>query len=194
MRFDTISRSSGALAILVVLGVALGGCAAGSAPGGGSGSITSGPPSPVGVGGLKRDASGAIDACALVNVAQIGEAIGTPAIEAVPYGGAECRWKVTPLIQFPGSVDPWVDVQFFAGDTEMRAVEVAPGTNGVVAIEGLGDRAFRTNQYRHLWVKHGSDVFVVRSSLTALGDDTEVSRAAAEAIEVLLARLVLDQL
>ncbi len=43
-------------------------------------------------------------------------------------------------------------------------------------------------------VQQGSDVFVVRSSLPALSDEGETSRTAAEALEVILAHLVLDQL
>ena len=64
----------------------------------------------------------------------------------------------------------------------------------MVPIDGLGDRAFRTNLYPHLWVQHGQDVFVVGSRLTSSTDDSEASRAIAEETEVLFARLILDQL
>jgi hypothetical protein len=145
-------------------------------------------------GSVKRDSVGAVDACALLSAEQIEAVAGTAVVETTPYGTAECRWTVEPLAGFPGSETPWLDVQFFENDDPMRGVEAAPGTEGVVPIGGLGDRAFRTNVNRHLWVQHGSDVFVVRSSLPGLADESESSRAAAEAIEVLLARLVLDQL
>ena len=141
-----------------------------------------------------RGADGAVKACALLSSEALEAAVGTHVIEAVPYGDPECRWRVEPLPAFPGAADTWLDVQFFANDLPMQAVESAPDTKGVVAVDGLGDRAFRTNAFHHLWVKHGSDVFVVRSRLRALGDDSEASRFAGEALEVLLARAVLAQL
>lgn len=203
MSFDDVGRGSVRLVAVLVLAAAMGGCAGGSAPGGSTGGAASGPSAVASTGsgattggdhGIKRDASGAVDPCALLTAAQIEAAIGTPVVEAVPYGGIECRWTVKPLPAFAGSEDPWLDVQFFENDKPMLHIEADPGTKGVVAIDGLGDRAFRTNVNRHLWVQHGSDVFVVRSRLSALTDDSETSRAAAEAIEALLARLVLDQL
>ena len=99
-----------------------------------------------------------------------------------------------PLAAFPGAADTWLDVQFFANDLPMQSVEAEPGTKGVVTVDGLGDRAFRTNSFHHLWVKHGSDVFVVRSRLRALNDTSDASRLAGQALEVLLARAVLAQL
>lgn len=186
----------------MILAVVISGCASGSAASAGAGSSTSGAPAPsagssaasVGTGSVKRDVIGAVEACALLTAEQIEAAIGTAVTETVPYGTAECRWTVEPLPEFPGSERPWLDVQFFENDNPMRAVEVAPGTEGVVAVDGLGDRSFRTNVNHHLWVQYGTDVFVVRSSLPAISDETEASQAAAEAIEVLLARLVLDEL
>lgn len=203
MRFHDVTRRPVHLAAVLVLSIATAGCGAGAAPG--DGGATSGAPTApaasVGVdatsdgsASVKRDAAGAVEACALLSVEQIKAVVGSAVTEAVPYGTAECRWTVQPLTDFAGSERPWVDVQFFENDYWMRSVEAAPGTNGVVAIDGLGDRAFRTNQFRHLWVQRGSDVFVVRSSLPALTDESEASRAAAEAIESALARLVLDQL
>jgi hypothetical protein len=198
MKFDNVKRWSICLTAVVLITTALGGCAGGGAgaptvitPG-----VTSSSPEATSSGDstIKRDSAGAVDPCALLTLAQIEAVIGTPVVETIPYGDIECRWKVKPLAAFPGSVDPWLDVQFFPNDTQMRDVEAAPGTEGVVAIGGLGDRAFRTNQNRHLWVQHGNDVFVVRSSLTDLSDESEINRSAAEAIEVFLARLVLDQL
>ncbi len=143
---------------------------------------------------VARAADGAVNACALMPAAAIQAAIGTSVVEAVPYGDAECRWRVEPLPAFPGATDTWVDVQFFANDIPMTHVEAAPDTGGVTAVDGLGDRAFRTNSFHHLWVKHGSDVYVVRSRMRSLSDTTDASRTAGEAIEVLLARAVLAQL
>lgn len=203
MRFHDVTRRPVRLAAMLSLAAVMTGCAAGAAPSGGAatpasvapGVSSSVPGSTTGAaGGVTRGATGAIDACALLTSAQIQAAIGTPVTEAINYGDIECRWRVTPLAAFPGSQDPWVDVQFYENDLPMKHIESDPGTKGVVAIDGLGDRAFRTNVNRHMWVQHGSDVFVVRSSLPSLSDDTEKSRDAAEALEVLLARLVLSQL
>lgn len=193
MNHHDTTRRPFRLAAVALLAAAMTGCAGGSAPSAGTTAGFSDAPA-AGGGSVKRDASGAVNPCALLTPAQIEAAVGTPVVGTIPYGEIECRWTVTPLPALPGSVDPWLDVQFWPNDTQMRDVEAAPGTGGVVAIGGLGDRAFRTNQYRHLWVQHGTDVFVVRSRLGALGDESEASRAAAEAIEVLLARLVVDQL
>ena len=113
-------------------------------------------------------------------------------VVTTPYGDTECRWTIGPLAAIPGRTDPWLDAQSFANDLLMLQVEAGAGPGGVTAIEGLGDRAFRTSQYRHLWVQHGQDVFVVRSGLTGLSDDSEASQTAAEAIELLFARLILD--
>jgi hypothetical protein len=192
MRFQVATRQP-ALAAVILLAAAMGGCAGGASPSGSGGAGASG----AAAGGnseIKRDASGAVNPCALLTPSQIEAAVGTGVVATVPYGDIECRWTVKPLPAFPGSADPWLDVQFWPNDAQMRDVEAAPATGGIVAIDGLGDRAFRTNEFRHLWVKHGTDVFVVRSRLGALGDESETSRAAAEVIEVLLARLVLDQL
>lgn len=203
MRFDDVTIRTRRLVGVLSLVIAVGGCAGGSASAGGVGT---GVPSTQGVasgtsattsdsgGEVKRAADGTVDPCALLTPAQIEVAIGTPIVKTTPYGDIECRWTVKPLSAFAGSVDPWIDVQFWPNDKPMLHVEADPGTNGVVAIDGLGDRAFRTNVNRHLWVQHGNDVFVVRSRLSALTDESETSRAATEAIEVLLARLVLDQL
>lgn len=188
---DTTRRRAG-IAAVALLTATISACAGGSSP---SREPSAGAPdAPPAGGSVKRDASGAVNACALLTPSQIEAAIGTPVLATTPYGEIECRWTVEPLPALPGSIDPWLDVQFWPADTQMRDVEAAPATGGVVAIDGLGDRAFRTNETRHLWVKHGTDVFVVRSRLGALGDESEASQAAAEAIEVLLARLMLDQL
>lgn len=191
----------GAVPLLVIL---LAGCAAGAAPtNGGAGTPASNLPgaastSPAetsaNAGGVKRGATGAIDACQLLTSAQIEGAIGTPVTEATNYADIECRWTVKPLAAFPGSQDPWVDVQFFGNDLPMKHIEADPGTKGVVAIDALGDRAFRTNVNRQMWVQHGSDAFVVRSRFRGPNDDTDKSRDAAEALELLMARLVLAQL
>lgn len=212
MRTHDLTRRGRDLAAAFVLVAALGGCSAATTPtdspvasgGAGAAAASRGASASApaaassaisgGAGAVTRVASGAIKACDLLTAAQIEIAIGTPVVEPVDYGEIECRWRVQPLAAFEGSEDPWIDVQFFENDLPMLAVEAAPATNGVVAIDGLGDRAFRTNDFRHLWVQHGSDVFVVRSRLRAITDESEASRDAAEAIEVLMARLVLDQL
>ena len=203
MKFDNVMHRPVRLAAVVLIAAVLSGCAGSSTPGGGAGAPTSSASVPAsgssgatasGASAVKRNASGAVDPCALLTPALIEAAIGTPVVATIPYGDIECRWTVKPLPAFPGSENPWLDVQFWPTDTQMLAVEAAPETKGVVAIDGLGDRAFRTNQYHHLWVKHGSDVFVIGSRLGALTDESATTRAAAEAIEVLLARLVLDQL
>lgn len=141
-----------------------------------------------------RNESGAINACELLTAVQIEGVVGSPVVVATPYGGTECRWTVGPLTAMPGRADPWLDALFYENELPMLHVEEDAGLGGVTAIEGLGDRAFRTSQYRHLWVQHGQDVFVVRSGLVGLSDDTEASQTAAEAIELLFARLILDQL
>lgn len=193
MNHDDATRRRVRLVAVALLAAAMTGCGGGATPSGGTGAGGSGAPAGGGS-SVKRDASGAINPCALLTPSQIEAAVGTPVVATIPYGEIECRWTVKPLPVLPGSVDPWLDVQFWPNDKQMLDVEAASATGGVVAIDGLGDRAFRTNEFRHLWVKHGTDVFVVRSRLGALGDESETSRAAAEVIEVLLARLVLDQL
>ena len=141
---------------------------------------------------VKRNAAGAIDPCALLTTAQIEAALGGPVTAMVAYGDIECRWTLGPLAAFPDRVEPWIGVQFWENDLPMLHVEA--GNGGVTPVEGLGDRAYRTNLYPHLWVKHGTDVFVVGSSLMGLADDSEASRAVADAMEERFARLILDQL
>jgi len=141
---------------------------------------------------VTRNAAGAIDPCALLTWAQIEAAIGSPVTAMVAYGDIECRWTVAPLAALPGSVDPWIGLQFWENESPMLHVET--GNGGVTPVEGLGDRAYRTNLYPHLWVKHGTDVFVVGSRLRSLADDPEATRAVTEAVEDRFARLVLDQL
>jgi hypothetical protein len=145
------------------------------------------------VGAVKRSGGGEIQACALLTAAQIQDAIGTVVTEAVNYADKECRWTVEPLDAFPGSQGAWLDVQF-EKDQVMTFIENDPGTEGVLPVNGLGDRAFLTNVNRQLWVQHGTDAFVVRSRLRSLSDDTLKSRDAEEAIRILMARLVLAQL
>jgi hypothetical protein len=173
----------------------------GSGAGSGAGSGTTAAPSaitPVAstavTGNVARGPEGAVTACAVLSAADIETAIGTHVIEAVPYGNSECRWRVEPLAAFPGAADTWMDVQFFASNLAMRAAEAEPANKGVVTVEGLGDRAFRTNSFHHLWVERGNDAFVVRSRLRAVNDTTDASRVAGEAIEVLLARAVVGRL
>ena len=91
---------------------------------------------------------------------------GHAVIEAVPYGDTECRWRVQPLPAFPGAADTWLDVQFFVNDAA-HAGTSRPSRlrRASSSVDGLGDRAFRTNSFHHLWVKHGNDAFVVRSRL-----------------------------
>jgi hypothetical protein len=133
------------------------------------------------------------DPCALMTSAEIEAAIGTPVVKATGYGGIECRWTIKPLPAHPNKVDPWVAISLH-NDMAMHEVEVAPGTNGVAAINGLGERAFRTNAFHHLWVKQGSNVFVAKSHLIGFNDRNEKTVAAADDIEVRLARLVLTKL
>jgi hypothetical protein len=130
--------------------------------------------------------------CTLMTAAEIEAAIGTPVTKATDYGGLECRWTVKPLASHASEVDPWIAVSFH-NDRAMNEVEVAPGTKGVVAVAGLGDRAYRTNVYRHLWVKKGNDVFVTKSKLTGF-ETTDATFAVTDDIEVRLARLVLTKL
>lgn len=200
-RPDRAIRRSLALLVIVVALAACGGSS--PSPSGGTGGASSGavvssavPSASVATvtGSAARTADGAVKACSVLPAAAIEAAVGTPVIEAVPYGDTECRWRVLPLAAFPGAADTWLDVQFFVNDAPMQAVEAEPATKGVVVIDGLGDRAFRTNSFHHLWVKHGSDAFVVRSRLRALNDTSDASRLAGEALEVLLARAVLAQL
>ena len=141
-----------------------------------------------------RTETGAINACALLTSTQIEAVIGSPVVETTPYGDAECRWTVGPLAAFPGRDAPWIGARFYGDDLLMFQVAADPGPDGVTAIEGLGDRAFRTNQYSHLWVQHGQDSVAIGSGLTGESDDSDASRIAAEAMEVLFARLILDQL
>lgn len=138
-------------------------------------------------------AAGGRDPCKLLNDAEIAAAVGTPVTKTTLYGDSECRWTLKPHPGFPGTNDAWVDVAFHS-EAQMRDVEAAPGTKGVVAITGLGERAHRTNSFRHLWVKHGNDVFVVRSRLAKMGDKSDASMTASDAIETSLARLVLTKL
>lgn len=145
-------------------------------------------------GAIQRTDTGVINACALLPVAELEAATGTSVVATTPYGDAECRWTVRPLASLPNADGPWLDLQFWPNDLTMKAVEIAPGTEGVVAIDGLGDRAFRTNRNRHLWVTRGRDVFVIRSRLMDVADESQVAQAAGEAVEMLLARLVLAQL
>lgn len=133
------------------------------------------------------------DPCALITPDEVGAAIGTPVIKTTPYRGIECRWTVKPLPSHPKEIDPWVAVSFH-NDMAMREVEAAPGTNGVVPIAGLGDRAYRGNSFHHLWVKHGSDVFVAKSRLIGFTERSEATLVVTDDIEVRLARLVLTKL
>ena len=141
-----------------------------------------------------RTETGAIDACALLTSAQIEAVIGSPVVETTPYGDRECRWTVGPLAAFPGRDAPWIDASFYENDLLMLQVAASAGPDGVTAIEGLGDRAFRTSQGSHLWVQHGQDVVAIVSGLPGVSDDSDASRIASDAIEVLFARLILDQL
>ena len=130
--------------------------------------------------------------CALITSAEVEAAIGTPVTKATDYGSLECRWFVKPLASHPKETNPWVAISFH-NDMAMNEVEVAPGTQGVTAIAGLGDRAYRTKAFHHLWVKKGSDVFVTKSSLTGF-EKTEATFAVTDEIETRLARLVLTKL
>ncbi len=131
--------------------------------------------------------------CALLTSAEIEAAIGTAVIKATDHGGIECRWTVKPLPTHPKEIDPWVAISLH-NDMAMREVEAAPGTNGVTAINGLGERAYRTNAFHHLWVKQGDHVFVAKSRLIGFSDKSDATLAVTDDIEVRLARLLMTKL